>query len=135
MVDSVPILGFYQTKNNQNSNTAGRIIVYGDSNCIDNGHNVKGKGFVNTIRNSYFFFRILSVDEISLFVLQVILTILFFHFLRIFIMWILDSLTGRKFPNLNLNIYIYLFFFLTTGSQSGNMPRFVCWSFAHFIPL
>ncbi|GAB6026455.1 Membrane-bound transcription factor site-1 protease, variant 3 [Chamberlinius hualienensis] len=34
----VPILGFYQTNNSQNG---GRMILYGDSNCIDNSHNQK----------------------------------------------------------------------------------------------
>lgn len=54
----MPIMGFYQTQgqvllNNQNSisqedggmlqpNTAGRIVVYGDSNCLDNSHMQKG---------------------------------------------------------------------------------------------
>ena len=30
-----PILGFYQTKSTENG---GRIVAYGDSNCIDSAH-------------------------------------------------------------------------------------------------
>ncbi len=33
-----PVLGFYQTKGTENG---GRIVVYGDSNCIDNAHMTK----------------------------------------------------------------------------------------------
>lgn len=34
-----PILGFLQSRH---KNLAGRIVVYGDSNCIDNSHLSKG---------------------------------------------------------------------------------------------
>jgi hypothetical protein len=30
-----PVLGFYQTKSTENG---GRIVAYGDSNCIDSAH-------------------------------------------------------------------------------------------------
>ena len=33
--DNVPILGLYQTKL---SSRSGRIVLYGDSNCLDNSH-------------------------------------------------------------------------------------------------
>jgi len=36
--NAVPILGFYQTKSTENG---GRIVVYGDSNCIDSAHLTK----------------------------------------------------------------------------------------------
>ena len=39
-VDTVPILGLYQTTANKNS---GRLALYGDSNCLDNSHMQKGK--------------------------------------------------------------------------------------------
>jgi len=39
-VEEVPILGFYQT---QTAQRGGKIIVYGDSNCLDNSHMQKGK--------------------------------------------------------------------------------------------
>ncbi|CAB3366260.1 Hypothetical predicted protein [Cloeon dipterum] len=35
VVKDVPILGLYQSTSNKNS---GRIVVYGDSNCLDNSH-------------------------------------------------------------------------------------------------
>ena len=34
--NEIPVLGFYQTKANKES--GGRIVVYGDSNCIDSAH-------------------------------------------------------------------------------------------------
>lgn len=34
----IPVLGFYQSKSTQNG---GRIVVYGDSNCIDSAHLTK----------------------------------------------------------------------------------------------
>ena len=34
--NDIPILGFYQTK--ANTDNSGRIVVYGDSNCIDSAH-------------------------------------------------------------------------------------------------
>jgi len=33
-----PVLGFYQTKS---TDIGGRIVVYGDSNCIDSAHLTK----------------------------------------------------------------------------------------------
>jgi hypothetical protein len=33
-----PVLGFYQTKSTE---VGGRIVVYGDSNCIDSAHLTK----------------------------------------------------------------------------------------------
>ena len=43
-VERVPILGFLQTKNTTAPNKSGRIIVYGDSSCIDKGKiDVKGE--------------------------------------------------------------------------------------------
>lgn len=42
-VENVPILGFLQTQPDKHLNSrAGRIIVYGDSNCLDNSNNVQG---------------------------------------------------------------------------------------------
>ncbi len=35
-VDSVPILGFLQTVNYNSSSNPGRVVVYGDSSCLDN---------------------------------------------------------------------------------------------------
>ena len=37
--EKVPILGLYQTKVNKGS---GRIVLYGDSNCLDSSHLQKG---------------------------------------------------------------------------------------------
>ena len=34
--NDIPVLGFYQTLANKES--GGRIVVYGDSNCIDSAH-------------------------------------------------------------------------------------------------
>ena len=34
--NDIPVLGFYQTVTNKE--TGGRIVVYGDSNCIDSAH-------------------------------------------------------------------------------------------------
>ena len=34
--NEIPVLGFYQTSANKES--GGRIVVYGDSNCIDSAH-------------------------------------------------------------------------------------------------
>lgn len=39
--DEVPILGLLQT---HDSTKSGRVVVYGDSNCIDNSHLQRGKG-------------------------------------------------------------------------------------------
>lgn len=41
-VENVAILGFLQTQPNKHLSSAGRIIVYGDSNCLDNSNNVQG---------------------------------------------------------------------------------------------
>lgn len=38
VVEGVPILGLYQTP----SEGGGRIVLYGDSNCIDDSHRQKG---------------------------------------------------------------------------------------------
>jgi len=40
VLKDVPILGLLQTTMNENS---GKVIVYGDSNCLDNSHLEKGK--------------------------------------------------------------------------------------------
>jgi hypothetical protein len=37
--ESVPILGLLQSKASEKS---GRVVVYGDSNCLDNSHLQKG---------------------------------------------------------------------------------------------
>ncbi len=44
-VTNVPVLGLYQTKtlNNSESMASGRIVLYGDSNCLDNSHLQKGR--------------------------------------------------------------------------------------------
>ena len=36
--ENVPILGLYQTETSDLSATPGRIVVYGDSNCLDSSH-------------------------------------------------------------------------------------------------
>jgi hypothetical protein len=36
--ENIPILGLYQTENSDPSSTPGRIVVYGDSNCLDSSH-------------------------------------------------------------------------------------------------
>ena len=36
----IPILGLHQTTVNPGS---GRVVLYGDSNCLDNSHMKKGK--------------------------------------------------------------------------------------------
>lgn len=41
--ETVPVLGFLQSKAQEKS---GRIVVYGDSNCLDNSHLSKGMVFV-----------------------------------------------------------------------------------------
>ncbi len=38
VVSNIPILGFYQTIS---TDRGGRIVTYGDSNCIDNAHLTK----------------------------------------------------------------------------------------------
>jgi membrane-bound transcription factor site-1 protease len=43
VVKDVPILGLYQSTSNKNS---GRIVVYGDSNCLDNSHLQKGQKII-----------------------------------------------------------------------------------------
>lgn len=50
-VDSVPILGFLQTGSQNSSPTtnAGRIITYGDSNCLES--NVDGMGTLVELNN------------------------------------------------------------------------------------
>ena len=40
MVDFVPILGLYQTKAKPGG---GRVVLYGDSNCLDTSHMQKGE--------------------------------------------------------------------------------------------
>lgn len=45
--ENVPILGLYQTKARD---SAGRIVLYGDSNCLDNSHLQKGTNLL------FFFF-------------------------------------------------------------------------------
>lgn len=41
--ETAPILGFLQTNAGVNkTSTSGRIVVYGDSNCLDNSNNAKG---------------------------------------------------------------------------------------------
>ena len=42
--EDVPILGLYQTKfkGTAHDGKAGRIALYGDSNCLDNAHMEKG---------------------------------------------------------------------------------------------
>ena len=47
VVKDVPILGLYQSTSNKNS---GRIVVYGDSNCLDNSHLQKGFSTIITKR-------------------------------------------------------------------------------------
>lgn len=39
VVENVPILGLYQIP----SEGGGRIVLYGDSNCLDDSHRQKGK--------------------------------------------------------------------------------------------
>ena len=34
--NDIPVLGFYQTVANREN--GGRVVVYGDSNCIDSAH-------------------------------------------------------------------------------------------------
>lgn len=36
--NEIPILGFYQSKSTENG---GRIVTYGDSNCVDSAHLTK----------------------------------------------------------------------------------------------
>lgn len=38
-IPDVPIMGFYQHK----ESSSGRIVVYGDSNCIDSAHMERGE--------------------------------------------------------------------------------------------
>ena len=38
MSNTMPILGFYQSKS---TDQGGRIVVYGDSNCVDSAHLTK----------------------------------------------------------------------------------------------
>ena len=45
LVDNVPLLGLYQTTMNPDS---GRVVLYGDSNCLDNSHMQKGKLFLQS---------------------------------------------------------------------------------------
>ena len=42
IVETIPILGLTQTSVNGDESNSGRIIVYGDSNCIDSSHLKKG---------------------------------------------------------------------------------------------
>ena len=39
VVYDVPILGLYQTE----SQEGGRVVVYGDSNCLDSAHMTRGE--------------------------------------------------------------------------------------------
>lgn len=39
-IESVPILGLLQSQAQEKS---GRVVVYGDSNCLDNSHLNKGR--------------------------------------------------------------------------------------------
>ena len=39
-VHNVPILGMYQTDEGQGG---GRVVVYGDSNCLDSAHMQRGE--------------------------------------------------------------------------------------------
>lgn len=39
VVENVPILGLYQTP----TEGGGRIVLYGDSNCLDDSHRQKGE--------------------------------------------------------------------------------------------
>lgn len=41
-LENIPIIGLTQTKNNGDESNSGRIVVYGDSNCIDSTHMKKG---------------------------------------------------------------------------------------------
>lgn len=40
VVRDVPILGLYQTEGQE----GGRVVVYGDSNCLDSAHMQRGEG-------------------------------------------------------------------------------------------
>lgn len=48
VIENVPILGLYQVP----SEGGGRIVLYGDSNCLDDSHRQKGAG-ASTRRRSY----------------------------------------------------------------------------------
>lgn len=54
--ENVPILGLYQTENNEKSE-AGRIVAYGDSNCLDSSHLKTGMYcmFIKTQILDYYF--------------------------------------------------------------------------------
>ena len=52
--EKVPILGMHQAK--VNDRPAGRIVLYGDSNCLDNSHLQKGQYSV------MFIFRVEKVE-------------------------------------------------------------------------
>lgn len=43
-VDGVPVLGLYPADLEHGKPQAGRLVLYGDSNCLDNSHLQKGKG-------------------------------------------------------------------------------------------
>lgn len=47
VIENVPILGLYQVP----SEGGGRIVLYGDSNCLDDSHRQKGAGA--STRRSY----------------------------------------------------------------------------------
>ena len=46
-VADVPILGLHQTKIGKKK--GGRIVLYGDSNCLDNSHLQKGKLLLSSL--------------------------------------------------------------------------------------
>ncbi len=42
ITETIPIIGLTQTSLNGDDSNSGRIVVYGDSNCIDSSHLKKG---------------------------------------------------------------------------------------------
>jgi membrane-bound transcription factor site-1 protease len=51
--ETIPIIGLTQTNINGDESKSGRIIVYGDSNCIDSSHLKKGIIFSNLFINKF----------------------------------------------------------------------------------
>ena len=47
-IEDVPVLGFYQTP----QESGGRIVLYGDSNCLDSAHLHRGMGYNSANRAS-----------------------------------------------------------------------------------
>ena len=45
LIHNVPVLGFYQSPHQG----GGRIVVFGDSNCLDNSHLRRSELFTNCI--------------------------------------------------------------------------------------